>query len=142
MVVPGLKDVVQGSTCATSSRPRVSACSSFSCFPDEPRKMRGLSIRSSRQQVGRARGRYRCALNDLAAIEAVDSTIPLDLRSGIDRATAILRRLPPSCCSPLCGSRDLLLPAGRRPANRVDLILMRGSEAVRQRPDSRFPSRP
>ena len=52
MVVPGLKDVVQGSTCATSSRPRVSACSSFSCFPDEPRKMRGLSIRSSRQQVG------------------------------------------------------------------------------------------
>ena len=45
MVVPGLNEVVQGSTCATSSRPRVSACSSFSCFPDEPRKMRGLSIR-------------------------------------------------------------------------------------------------
>ena len=44
VVVPGLKDVVQGSTCATSSRPRVSACSSFSCFPDEPRKMRGLSM--------------------------------------------------------------------------------------------------
>ena len=53
MVVPGWKDVVQGSTCATSSRPRVSACSSFSCFPDEPRKMRGLSIRSSRQQEDR-----------------------------------------------------------------------------------------
>src|SRR5438552_16834701 len=52
VVVPGLKEVVQGSTCATSSRPRVSACSSFSCFPDEPRKMRGLSIPSSRQQVG------------------------------------------------------------------------------------------
>ena len=46
VVVPGLKDVVQGSTCATPSRPRVSACSSFSCFPDEPRKMRGLSMRS------------------------------------------------------------------------------------------------
>ena len=45
MVVPGLNEVVQGSTCATSSRPRVSACSSFSCFPDEPRKMRGFSIR-------------------------------------------------------------------------------------------------
>ena len=57
MVVPGLKDVVQGSTCATSSRPRVSACSSFSCFPDEPRKMRGLSIHSSIWQIGRARGR-------------------------------------------------------------------------------------
>src|SRR6476620_7376133 len=36
VVVPGLKDVVHGSTCATSSRPRVNACSSFSCFPDEP----------------------------------------------------------------------------------------------------------
>lgn len=45
MVVPGLKDVVQGSTCAMSSRPRVSACSSFFCFPDEPRNIRGLSIR-------------------------------------------------------------------------------------------------
>lgn len=45
MVVPGLKDVVQGSTYAMSSRPRVSACSSFFCFPDEPRKIRGLSIR-------------------------------------------------------------------------------------------------
>src|SRR6185503_10336034 len=47
VVVPGLKDVVQGSTCATSARPRVNACSSFSCFPDEPRKIRGLSICSS-----------------------------------------------------------------------------------------------
>src|SRR5688572_1400550 len=54
VVVPGLKDVVHGSTCATSSRPPVSACSSFSCFPDEPRKMRGLVIHSSRQQFGRA----------------------------------------------------------------------------------------
>ena len=50
VVVPGLNDVVQGSTCAPSSRPRVSAWSSFSCFPDEPRKMRGLSIRSFRQR--------------------------------------------------------------------------------------------
>src|SRR5262245_45236139 len=47
VVVPGLKEVVQGSTRATSSRPRVSAWSSFACLPDEPRKMRGLSIRSS-----------------------------------------------------------------------------------------------
>ena len=47
MVVPGWKDVVHGSTCATASRPRVSACSSFSCFPDDPRKMRGFSIPSS-----------------------------------------------------------------------------------------------
>src|SRR5258705_308512 len=44
VVVPGWNEVVQGSTCATSSRPRVSACSSFCCFPDEPRKIRGLSI--------------------------------------------------------------------------------------------------
>ena len=42
VVVPGLKDVVHGSTSATSARPRVSAWSSFSCLPDEPRKTRGL----------------------------------------------------------------------------------------------------
>ena len=54
VVVPGLKDVVQGSTCATSSRPRVNACSSFYCFPDEPRKMRGLSIRPPDSKVGTA----------------------------------------------------------------------------------------
>src|SRR5262249_60726826 len=52
VVVPGLKDVVQGSTCATSSRPRVNACSSFSCFPDEPRKMRGLFIQSPGEAGG------------------------------------------------------------------------------------------
>jgi len=33
-----LNDVVQGSTFATSSSPRVSACSSFACFPEEPRQ--------------------------------------------------------------------------------------------------------
>ena len=50
------KDVVHGTTCATSSRPRVSAFSSFSCFPDEPRKIRGLSIGSSkRPRVDRTR---------------------------------------------------------------------------------------
>ena len=47
VVVPGVKDDVQGSTWQTSSRPRVSACSNFVCFPDEPRKIRGLSIRCS-----------------------------------------------------------------------------------------------
>ena len=46
VVVPGLNEVVQGSTSATSSRPRVSACSTFACFPDEPRKMRGLFTRA------------------------------------------------------------------------------------------------
>ena len=51
VVVPGLNEAVQGSTCATSSRPRVSDCSSFACVADEPRKMRGLFIRSSRQPV-------------------------------------------------------------------------------------------
>src|SRR5207342_150223 len=51
VVVPGLKDVVQGSTWPTSSRPRVSAWSNFPCLPDEPRKMRGLSIPSSRRQL-------------------------------------------------------------------------------------------
>src|SRR6187431_2351516 len=47
VVVPGLKDVVHGSTWATSSSPRVSAWSSFACLPDEPRKIRGFSISSS-----------------------------------------------------------------------------------------------
>ena len=51
--VPGLKDVVQGSTRAMSLRPRVSACSSFSCFPDEPRKIRGLSIGPSKRPPAR-----------------------------------------------------------------------------------------
>src|SRR5215471_1813373 len=44
VVVPGLNDVVHGSTWATSSRPRVSACSSFCCCPDEPKKMRGFPM--------------------------------------------------------------------------------------------------
>ena len=44
---PGLKTVVHGSTSAMSWSPRVSACSSFSCLPDEPRKMRGLFMRES-----------------------------------------------------------------------------------------------
>src|SRR4029079_9191930 len=52
---PGLKDVVQGSTCAMSSSPRVRACSSFFCCPDEPRKMRGLSIRFSDIRSGGGR---------------------------------------------------------------------------------------
>src|SRR5262245_9138086 len=47
VVVPRLKDVVQGSTRATSSRPRVSAWTSFACLPDDPRKIRGLSIVST-----------------------------------------------------------------------------------------------
>src|SRR6267142_225090 len=64
VVVPELKEVVQGSTCATSSRPRVSACSSFCCFPDEPRKIRGLSIHFLRQQVGRRPFRLPLCPND------------------------------------------------------------------------------
>ncbi len=32
----------------------VSACSSFACFPDEPRKIRGLSMHSSKRQIGAA----------------------------------------------------------------------------------------
>ena len=55
VVVPGLKDVVQGSTRATSSRPRVRACSSFSCCPDDPRKMRGFSIAGPRPPTWRRR---------------------------------------------------------------------------------------
>src|SRR5246127_3459763 len=39
---PGLNVVVQGSTSATSSRPRVIALSNFVCWPDDPRKTRGL----------------------------------------------------------------------------------------------------
>src|SRR5215471_13368064 len=41
---PGLNAVVQGSTSATSSSPRVIAWSSLTCSPDDPRKMRGLFI--------------------------------------------------------------------------------------------------
>src|SRR4029453_2101838 len=44
---PGLKVVVQGSTSATSSSPRVIAWSSLACLPDDPRKMRGLFMRDS-----------------------------------------------------------------------------------------------
>src|SRR3982751_5243148 len=44
---PGLNVVVQGSTSATPSSPRVIAWSSFACFPDDPRKMRGLFMRDS-----------------------------------------------------------------------------------------------
>ena len=44
---PGLNVVVQGSTSATSSSPRVIAWSSFACFPDDPRKTRGLIMRDS-----------------------------------------------------------------------------------------------
>src|SRR4051794_17002702 len=43
---PGLNVVVQGSTSAISSSPRVIAWSSLACLPDDPRKMRGLVIRS------------------------------------------------------------------------------------------------
>ena len=39
---PGLKTVVHGSTSATSASPRVRACTSFACLPEEPRKMRGF----------------------------------------------------------------------------------------------------
>src|SRR6267378_3487700 len=44
---PGLNVVVQGSTSATSSSPRVIARSSLACLPDDPRKMRGLFMRDS-----------------------------------------------------------------------------------------------
>src|SRR5262245_42807893 len=63
--MPGLKDVVQGSTFATSSRPRVSARRSFSCFPDEPRKMRGLFISSSNISSG-VHGRHCGKHNSVA----------------------------------------------------------------------------
>ena len=43
---PGLKTVVHGSTSAMSWSPRVSAWSSFSCCPDDPRKIRGFISRS------------------------------------------------------------------------------------------------
>src|SRR3954451_23164086 len=63
VVVPGLNEVVQGSTCATVSSPRVSALRSFSCFPEEPRKMRGLSVPSATRRLpghcgGLRRGHY------------------------------------------------------------------------------------
>ncbi len=41
---PGLKVVIQGSTSAMSSSPRVIASSSSACMPDDPRKIRGLFI--------------------------------------------------------------------------------------------------
>ena len=42
---PGLNVVVQGSTSATSSSPRVIAWSSLVCLPDYREKMRGLFMR-------------------------------------------------------------------------------------------------
>src|SRR6185312_3311783 len=50
---PGLNTVVHGSTLAMSWSPRVSAWSSFSCCPDDPRKMHGLFIRGSLARLGR-----------------------------------------------------------------------------------------
>jgi hypothetical protein len=47
VVRPGLNVVIQGSTSATSSSPRVIAWSSLACLPDDPRKMRGLFMRDS-----------------------------------------------------------------------------------------------
>jgi len=44
---PGLNVVVQGSTSATASSPRVIPWSSLVCLPDDPRKMRGLFMRDS-----------------------------------------------------------------------------------------------
>src|SRR5437016_5642630 len=44
---PGLNEVVQGSTSATSSSPRVIAWSSLACLPDDPRKTRGLFMRAT-----------------------------------------------------------------------------------------------
>jgi hypothetical protein len=44
---PGLNVVVQGSTSATSPSPRVIACSSLACSPDDPKKIRGLLMRNS-----------------------------------------------------------------------------------------------
>src|SRR4029453_6407193 len=44
---PGLNVVVQGSTLATSSSPRVIPWSSLACLPDDPRKIRGLFMRGS-----------------------------------------------------------------------------------------------
>src|SRR6188768_1177646 len=45
---PGLNVVVHGSTSATPPSPRASACRSFACLPDEPRKMRGLVMPGAR----------------------------------------------------------------------------------------------
>src|SRR5438045_1074359 len=56
---PGLNVVVQGSTSATSSSPRVIAWSSLACLPDDPRKMRGLFMRG---QVLRFGGRLALGL--------------------------------------------------------------------------------
>src|SRR6476620_4682576 len=52
--LPGLNVVIQGSTSAISSSPRVIAWSSLACLPDEPRKMRGLFMRDGR--LSRRRG--------------------------------------------------------------------------------------
>jgi hypothetical protein len=109
VVVPGLKDVVQGSTCATSSRPRVSACSSFFCFPDEPRKIRGLSIRSSRQggldgaRPARARQERHPAAPTRSGIRG-HGREPAGLQAfsaGSDRGGPLVPLLPPSRSSDL-----------------------------------------
>src|SRR5215467_8659824 len=62
---PGLNVVVQGSTSATSASPRVIAWSSLACLPDEPRKMRGLSMHVHddllRGELATPSGRTGCA---------------------------------------------------------------------------------
>src|SRR5205823_2381025 len=56
---PGLNVVVQGSTSATSSRPRVIAWRSLACLPDDPRKMRGMFMRDSPDRTSAGAHRTR-----------------------------------------------------------------------------------
>src|SRR5438477_9791946 len=56
---PGLNVVVQGSTSATSSRPRVIPWRSLACLPDDPRKMRGMFMRDSPDRISAGAHRTR-----------------------------------------------------------------------------------
>src|SRR5438876_9180896 len=54
---PGLNVVVQGSTSATSSSPRVIDWRSLACLPDEPMKIRGLFMRDSPLKIAQKKRR-------------------------------------------------------------------------------------
>ena len=106
---PGLNTDVHGSTSATSASPRVSAWTSFTCLPDEPRKMRGfmrgrvegeilqilpgrdtppshLDVTESRQQLPKDRcqskPQHRAKLEVATAVEVadIDGHLNFDLR--------------------------------------------------------------
>ena len=82
MVVAGLREVVQGfhvrDFLETACQPR----SSFSCFPDEPRKMRGLSIHPPDTRSVRRPWRIPMRPNDAETRKARSTTATCSIPSA------------------------------------------------------------